>query len=258
MDTLNLFEQLLARGRRMQELGQPRAAAGVYSRLTAFRTLPPAVAEQTRVALGVLCLKRRRYRRARRHFAVALSHRPDSARYHFLLATAFAADKQGDLAQAEAYYRRALELDPGHVRCRSDAGLLLLRLGRTDEGLALLREAVERAPGNAEALAKLARGLVQAGRADEAHAALRVGVFRNGRDGRFRKLWDDFRFHRLRGRQEAERPDANDEEPVLLPFVRVERGATAAPAAPTILRRDDATPLPPTRRLGRPEQWQIR
>jgi tetratricopeptide (TPR) repeat protein len=263
--TLNLVDHLLALGRRYQELGRHRDALRLLMRLTDFRELPAEAAEEALARLAEIHLKRRRYVRARRCLTAALRHRPECARYHHLMGNAVQAEDRGNLERAAGHYRRALEIDPGQVQCLCDYGLLAVRLGRIEEGLARLREAVERAPADAEALAKLVRGLRMCGRGDEARAALRAGLFRNPRAPRFRKLWLEFQFQQLRQQRELERLDRagatlDDSEPVLLPFVRPVREGPAPGATPTILRRDDAAPLPPPhhpRRLRRPDQRRV-
>jgi tetratricopeptide (TPR) repeat protein len=260
IDTVNLFEHLLAQGKRFQSLGQHRTAGQLFHRLTTFRDLPAPVAEEAQARLAELALKRRRYAQARRHLAAALHHQPNLARYHYLMATAMQADARCDLDQAAAYYRRALELAPGHLRCRCDAGLLELRLGRTEEGLALLRQAKEQAPNNPEVVGKLMKGLLLAGQTDEARQVILLARFRNPHQPRFRKLWFDFQVRLLRRQRDTEQVRQDEEGPVLLPFVRLlrepvesdEPGASAAN-----LREDEGAPLPPPhqprslRRAGR-------
>ncbi len=248
--TLNLVDHLLALGRRYQELGRHRDALRLLTRLTGFRELPAEAAEEAQARLAEIHLKRRRYVRARRCLTAALRHRPECARYHHLMGNATQAEDRGNLDRAAEHYRRSLEIDPEQVKCLGDYGLLAVRLGRIEEGLARLRAAVEKAPEDAEALAKLVKGLRLCGRGDEARAALRAGLFRNPRSPRFRKLWLEFQFQQLRQQRELERLDAegttlDDSEPVLLPFVRPVREGPAEGATPTILRRDDAGPLPP-------------
>ena len=247
--TLNLIDRLLAMGRKYQELGRHRDALTLLTRLSGFRELPADAAEETQARLGELHLKKRRYGRARRHLTAALGHRPDSARYHFLMATSWRADDRGNLGRAADHYRRALALDPAQVRCLCDYGLLLIQLGRVDEGLAQLRRAVDRDPDHADAVAKLVKGLRLAGRSDEARAALRAARFRNPRSPRFRKLWADFQFQELRRQRDGGRPGGaagagEDEGPVLLPFVRPAQDGPADGASATILRRDEAAPPP--------------
>ena len=251
--TLNLVDHVLALGRRYQEVGRHRDAMTALNRLSRFCFLPAEVAEETQARLAEIHLKRRKYKQARRHLTAALRHQPDNARYHYLLATALQAEEGGDLDRAGEHYRRALELDPGHLKCLADYGQLLLRLGQTEEGLVRLRKAAERAPDDVEILGKLVKGLRLSGRTDEARSVLQMALFRNARSPRFRKLWDEFRFQQARRRREAERlqqseEDAAAEPPVLLPFVRVVNEESPASACPTIVRHDEARSLRLTRR----------
>jgi tetratricopeptide (TPR) repeat protein len=242
-DTLNLVDHLLALGRNYQEVGRYTDAENVFQKLAGFRELPADAAEETQTRLAELHLRRRRYGRARRCLTAAMIHRPDSARCHLLMAKALQADERGDLQRADEHYRRSLELDPHQGRCRGDAGLLAVRLGRTEEGLALLRQAVEEAPDDVEALRKLVKGLRLADRGDDAGTAIRAGLFRNPRRPRFRRLWQDYQFQTLRRRQRSGRRKrtAPAGEPILLPF----RQPVAEAEAP-------ANPLPETLRLDGP------
>src|SRR4051812_9819715 len=101
---LNVFDHLLARGKRLQALGRNRDAGAVFTRLAGLRLLPGPVAEEAQLRLAELALKRRRFAQARRHLTAALRHQPDSARYHFLLATALQGE-DGDLDRAAEHFR---------------------------------------------------------------------------------------------------------------------------------------------------------
>lgn len=220
---LNLVDHLLQKSRHHQQMGQWREAVRMLRQLADFRQLPAPVAEQTQVRLAELHLKRRQYARARRHLSSALQHRPDSARYHYLLAACWHADSQhGDPERAADHYQQSLQLNPHQIKCLADFGLASLKQGNTEEGLRCLRQAVERAPDNPRILSKLVKGLLQVGQADEARQVLRAGLFRNPHNAAIRKLHDDFQFQELRRQQETERLSnpVDEEEPVLLPFVR--------------------------------------
>jgi tetratricopeptide (TPR) repeat protein len=254
--TLNLVEHALAMGRKYQELGRHRDALAVFTRLSGFRELPAHAAEEAQARLAEMHLKRRRFTKARRHLTAALRHSPDCARYHFLMATALHADEPGDLERAAGHLRRALELDPDNPRWLADAGLVALRLGQVEQGLGQLRAAAELAPQDAEVVGKLVKGLRQAGRADEARDCLRAALFRNPRAPRFRRLWGEFQLDVLRRRQgerSRRKPEAAAEEPVLLPFVRLEAGRAPAEVHPTILPTDEAGPRP----ARRPDQRNV-
>ncbi len=126
---LNLVDSLLAKGRHLQELGRDQDALSILGRLAGFRDLPPKIAEETRVRLAEMLLRRRQYLKARRHLSAALGHQPNQARYHFLMATAWDADQKGDPHKAADHYRRSLELDPHQPHCLGEFGLLALRQG---------------------------------------------------------------------------------------------------------------------------------
>ncbi|HTU22269.1 MAG TPA: tetratricopeptide repeat protein [Gemmataceae bacterium] len=254
MSTLNLVDRVLAMGRRYQEVGRHRDALTILTRLSRFRSLPAEAAEETKTRLAEICLKRRKYKQARRHLMALLQHQPDNARYHYLLATALQAEEGAELERAAEHYRRALELDPGHVKCLADYGCLLLRLGQTEEGLSRLHEAVECAPDDVEVLGKLVKGLRLSGQSDKARAVLQHAMFRNAGSPRFRKLWNEFRFQQARRQHEAERlqraeDEGDGEQPVLLPFIRVVKETAEASRCPTIVRREEAVvlSLPPSR-----------
>lgn len=256
MPTVNLIEGVLALGRRYQEVGRHRDAAAILTRLSHFRYLPAEAAEETQARLAEIYLKRRKYKQARRHLTAALRHQPDNVRYHYLLATALCAEEGADLARAGEHFRRALELDPGHVKCRADYGHLLLRLDQSAEGLACLREAAAQAPEDVEVLGKLVKGLRLSGRSEEARSVLKLAMFRNAKSPQFLKLWNEFHFQRARRRRAAERMqqaenEAEGEPPVLLPFIRVANEPSQAEDYPTILRCEDNAAAARSLRLPR-------
>src|ERR1700733_9451390 len=86
--TLNLIRRLLSRGKNYQEHHCDSEAADILGKLASFHDLPIEVAEMAHASLAEEYLRRRKYRRARRHLTVALLYRPDCARYHYLMAPA--------------------------------------------------------------------------------------------------------------------------------------------------------------------------
>lgn len=255
---LNLADRLLAIGRNYQTLGRTHDAAVTLKRLAGLRELPPEVVEEAQARLGEIQLDRAKYSRARRHLAAALRCHPDSARYHYLMALAIDSSDKGDPQRAAEHYRRSLELEPEQPLCLGRYGSLLLTLGKRDEGLECLRRAVDLAPSDPDAVSKLAAGLRLGGQLDEARAVLREAMFRNNRDARFRRLWNDFQFQQARQVQETKRIGIDPEAgPVLLPFVRPETASagetTRLPGGRTI-RLDTAAPLSaPVSATARPQ-----
>jgi tetratricopeptide (TPR) repeat protein len=247
---LNLVDCLFQRGQRLQTLGRTTDARYIFGRLASLKELPTQVAQESAARLGEIELGQRRYRQARRRFAAAIAHQPENARYHYLMARALDLDEDGDLARAYEHYQRSLELDPNQPECLSDSGLAALCLGDTEEGLRALRRAVDLSPDDPEIVGKLVEGLCEAEKADEARAVLRAARFRNPRDLRFTKLWDDFQFQQLRAKQEAERASRRSRESsgyaIILPFVHPAPGSAPSPALRKRIRKDGASfPNPP-------------
>jgi tetratricopeptide (TPR) repeat protein len=245
--TLNLTDRLLAMGRRFHQLGRNQDALHIFSRLASFRQLPASTAEETQVHLAEICLGRRKYRRARRHLTAALVHQPDNGRYHYLMATALAGDDKADRQRAANHYRKSLHLDPEQPICLSEFGSFALGLGQTEEGLKCLRRAAELAPDNPKVIRTLVEGLRQEDRIEEARRVLQATRFRNNRDPRFRRLWNEFQFQQLR--QEQQRHIASDAAadpgPVLLPFVRLAAKTVPNRSRRKIIRHDAPSPPAP-------------
>jgi tetratricopeptide (TPR) repeat protein len=244
--TLNLTDRLLALGTHYRDLGRAQDAHDIFSRLLDFRTLPVEVACQAQLALAEIALKRRKFKKARRHLAAVLQAETADPHANYLMAVACREDDQGNLRRAAIYYARSLELDPTNVRCRGEYGLVLLHLGRTDEGLAHLAQAQNDAPDDIDALGRQVRGLRQAGKTEEAKQVLRRSRFRFRGDARFEKLSRDFQFQIARQEQEYARLQAEQmsdaDGPVLLPFVRHE--AHDELPRPTLLARPRIRKMP--------------
>jgi Flp pilus assembly protein TadD len=245
--TLNLCDCLLAMGRDLQEVGRLTEAANVLLRLAGFRDLPAPVAEEAHARLAAIYLQTRDYKAARRHLTSAIIYRPGHAHYYYQYASALHHDATAEAARAVRYYRQAQRLDPDEPRYWADGGRLFLQLGRTEEGVAALRKALTLSPNDPAVVGTLVEGLCLADRADEARTVLQAARFRNRRDPRFRKLWNDFQFQQLVSAQTA-RPVAD--EPVILPFVR-RAAASDLPKLPgRILRLDRGSK--PSPHLPRP------
>lgn len=86
----------------------------------------------------------------------------------------------GNLEQAEAAFRRALEEDPDSARGLHLLGVVLDQRGRHGEAAALIARAVSLEPGDAEAFNSLGNALRAAGRLDEAAAAYQDALALDG------------------------------------------------------------------------------
>jgi tetratricopeptide (TPR) repeat protein len=238
--TLNLTDSLLAMGRELHEQGRARDARLLFERLVKFRDLGNEVAEEAHARLAELLLAVKEYKKARRHLTILMCLRPSSAQYCYRYAVATHRDPKGDPHRASRYYRQAVDMDPTHPRWWSNYGKLLIRLGRTTEAVTHLRRAHELDADDPVVISRLVEALCLDDRADEARTLLRVARFKHPRDGRFRKLWNDFQFHQAAAEQRMIEID----EPVLLPFVR--RAAIQASDVPTgtILRFDAGQDTP--------------
>ncbi|HMQ57581.1 MAG TPA: tetratricopeptide repeat protein, partial [Rhizobiaceae bacterium] len=71
----------------------------------------------------------------------------------------YATRKSGDVEGGLAYYRRALEIDPGYTLARSYMGEALIIAGRRDDALAQLGEIKERCGMGCREYVILARAL---------------------------------------------------------------------------------------------------
>jgi tetratricopeptide (TPR) repeat protein len=254
--TLNLVDRLLSMGRNYQSLGRNQDALRILTQLAGFRDISPEVAEETQFRLAQLHFLRRKYTRVRRHLAAALAYQPNSARYHYLMAASLAADARSDGQRALEHYRKSLEVEPDQPACLSELGLLALRLGRTQEGLASLRRAAQVAPDNVVVLERLVKALEEEDQPDEARAALRTALFRSPRSGGIRRLWNDFQYRQLHRAQAARRHGSDltsvgAEKPTLLPFVPPENGGRPFRIGRRTIRYDVSAGTQPPHRTER-------
>jgi Flp pilus assembly protein TadD len=77
---------------------------------------------------------------------------------------------RGQVEEAIAQYRMALEIRPGHAEAQTNLGSALADRGQADEAIAHFRKALEIKPGLAEAHNKLGSALARRGQVEEAVA----------------------------------------------------------------------------------------
>jgi len=107
-----------------------------------------------------------------------LARAPGSAEVHTNLGVALA--ERGRAAEAITHFRRAVELDPDHVRAYNNLGCLLAEEGRLAEAQAQFQSAIRLRPGDAEAHFNLGNVLSQQRRFPEAAAEYRRAVESRG------------------------------------------------------------------------------
>jgi tetratricopeptide (TPR) repeat protein len=105
---------------------------------------------------------------ARETFQAALGREHQDADSLFNYAASCA--DLGRTEEAEAAYRKVLQIAPGIDDARNNLGTLLARAGRRDEALAIFREVLARNPAHAEAALNLSNALLNDNRAPEAIA----------------------------------------------------------------------------------------
>jgi Flp pilus assembly protein TadD len=84
--------------------------------------------------------------------------------------------RQGRRCEAEEYHRRALALNPGDYAIHNNLGNMVWEQGRLDEAVELYRQALRLRPNSPEALMNFGVNLGDLGELDEATAAMREAL----------------------------------------------------------------------------------
>lgn len=122
-----------------------------------------------RIALGNLYRESGQYARAQEQLAIALAKAPDNVDAVSALAKAHAA--AGELEKAEAFFNKAIGLQPRFWRGHDDLGSFLIHTGRAAEAIPAYRKTIELTPDNALAFNNLGAALIMTNNFDEAAAA---------------------------------------------------------------------------------------
>jgi tetratricopeptide (TPR) repeat protein len=117
--------------------------------------------------IGMAATELRRFTEARRHLTTALLLKPDDVRSLVALAKLVMAQDR-DLAQAEAYVRRAVEQSPEDGWALNALGAVLLMTGRIEEGISCLEAAIRALPEAPNPYLTLAALRADQGRTDAA------------------------------------------------------------------------------------------
>jgi len=248
--TLNLNTCLLELAREAQSQGRTRDARNLLTRLVSFRDLPRPIAEQVHARLAEVFVAEKQFRKARRHLAVLMCLRPSEAKYFYQYAVALHRDPKGDQHRAAKYYHQALEHEPTKFKWWSNYGKLLIELGRTHDAVGALRQARELSPDDPVVIGRLIEALCLVDRVEEARTVLCESRFAHPRDGRYRKLWNDFQFRQA---AQVQQPQSAD-DPVILPFVRVALKPEGVTGPGRIMRIDEARPANKSHRRSRTAQ----
>ena len=108
------------------------------------------------------------------HYRKALEIKPDYAEAHNNLGVALAG--RGQVDEAIAHYRKALEIKPDYAEAHNNLGIALAGRGQVDEAIAHYRKALEIKPDYAEAHNNLGNALAGRGQVDEAIAHYRKAL----------------------------------------------------------------------------------
>jgi len=108
------------------------------------------------------------------HWALPWRATPDRAAWEFTRGAAWMADGQD--ADAEAAFRRALAIEPRHYQAHHNLGLLLARHGDTRRAIEEWRAALDIRPDAAPVLASLGAALLVEGQPDAAVTSLQRAV----------------------------------------------------------------------------------
>jgi len=124
--------------------------------------------------LGVAATQRGQHEQAVELIGRAIAENGAMAPYHSNLGTSLRS--LGRLAEAEASYRRAIELKPDYADAHNHLGTTLRDLGRTGEAEASFREALRLRPDYGDAYNNLGNLLRETGRPAEAEPAYRQAL----------------------------------------------------------------------------------
>jgi tetratricopeptide (TPR) repeat protein len=91
-----------------------------------------------RYDMGVMHLKRGRYRQAVQEFQIVLKQWPDDVETHYLLGLAF--KEAGDPAQAVPRFERVVQANPQHAQALYYLGACHLQLGNSTVGMTYLQQ----------------------------------------------------------------------------------------------------------------------
>jgi Tfp pilus assembly protein PilF len=164
-----------------QATQNPAPAATVAAAVTSEAAAEPSKTV-TNVTYGdaEAVFQKRRYADAAELFSAFVESHPSSFSGQYMLG--LSAWKAGDRGRAEQALERAVELDGGNVKARTNLSRVLLEQGRAADALPHMETAIELLPESHEVWRVLGNVKSELGRGEEAIAAYRHALIRNDRD----------------------------------------------------------------------------
>ncbi len=235
--TISLHQQLLARGRHLFDLGCLAESKEALRPLVKQAGVATHTLSETHRLLGEIDLDLGNYRRARRHFAVAIHLVSDEASLYSLYAQAVELDPEGDPLRAYKARRRATRLDPSNAAGWSSLGWSCLRMGKRSLAFKAFGRAMRLRPASLDTLGETIEGLLALNRLRDAEKAVRTSQFQFKKSSGLRTLADRVQFEILRSEQ-AERLDVEAEGAFVLQFVPGPSASSPRDVEPRIIRMD--------------------
>jgi tetratricopeptide (TPR) repeat protein len=143
----------------LQKQNRLDEAAEVFADIS--RIAPESPAGYTN--LGLLYLRRKDFDAAARQFDKACQNAPPAEKGGVYRNRGMLEDDRGNLAAAEEFYRESLKWDPKSPHGHAALGSVLLRLGKSEEGLDHLRQAVRLDPNFEQGHTLLGKALAARG-----------------------------------------------------------------------------------------------
>ena len=155
---------------------QPKDVADARKRL---QSLPPAAADSAPVlvALGTLDFRQRHVKEAEAAFKRAVELDPKLSAAHSVLGAVYQA--QNDLPKADQEYKKAAELSPARSLRRLQYALFKIQTGEVDAGKRLLEEMTKNTPDYLPAWIRLAELAATGKKYDEAEALITKALVRD-------------------------------------------------------------------------------
>ncbi len=151
-------EGQLSFARLAERRGQPEQAQAIYEAFITTHPDNPLPFHR----LGVMAARQGDFKKCDEYLSKAFHM--DGNNPELLADIGYSMYLRGLTADAETFYRRALELDRDHEAAANNLAMLLVETGRKNEGLAIFK----RVNGDAEAYANLGYVLAQSGELNEA------------------------------------------------------------------------------------------